>query len=322
MAWPAMTVFAGAAAAALCLLIAGQAIVGHRGFPSRAPEDILAGINGLEAPDKSGSKYCRHVSLDGLNGGEACEIGKSPNGRYEFVLWGDSHAQHFLPAIATLAGSRSVPGLLVHRGACRPFLDEPHTSKACREFNASVGDWLRNNPVKLVILAGRWRNYIKLIRGFTTDTRPEHNSGGLAKTLAFLNGQNIEVTVLDQTPDFPIDVRLCVARALFFGRSSESCVTEPVSRFTSWHQDIEKYFNFLSTQYRFTVASGEKAICGRDFCRARADGTLLMTDENHLSEAGALRTAPYLNIPLFAAPPSEVLAEGDMAPSGGNAPPL
>jgi hypothetical protein len=45
-------------------------------------------------------------------------------------------------------------------------------------------------------------------------------------------------------------------------------------------------------------------------------GTLLMTDSHHLTEAGSLRTIPYLNIPLLTGPVQDekALTAGNAAP--------
>jgi peptidoglycan/LPS O-acetylase OafA/YrhL len=297
--FPELGVLGAAAASIGGLVLAGISFSQNGGFPRRADETVRREILALDALQSDLSKYCRRVIIRDVKGDTICEMGADRGGVYDFILWGDSHARHFVPAVGTLAKNRKLSGLLLQKNACHPFLDDSHTSKLCRDFNAAVARWVAGQPIKLVILGGRWRNHLRYLVQFSLQDHPAQNSGGLAKTLAFLNEKGIEVTVLDQTPDFAQNVGDCTARALFYGRSSEECVTQSAAHFISWHRDLDGYFAFLKRQYNFSVASAAEAICGHEWCRARDGSVLLMSDANHLSEAGALRAMPYLNIPLL-----------------------
>jgi SGNH domain (fused to AT3 domains) len=292
-------VFGAAAAAMGCLFLAGISFSQSGGFPWRADEAVRREILALSKLAGDLPKYCRRLVIPGIKGDTVCEMGADRGGVYDFILWGDSHARHFVPAAGTLAESRGLSGLLLQRHACHPFLDDSHTSKPCRDFNAAVARWVAAHPIKLAILAGRWRNHLRYLIEFSSQTNPAQNTGGLAKTLAFLEGQGIGVAVLDQTPDFAQNVPDCVIRARFYGRDSDECVTQSAAHFVSWHRHLDSYFAFLKKQYNFSVASAAGAICDNEWCRARDGSTFFMMDANHLSEAGALRAIPYLNIPLL-----------------------
>src|SRR5262249_829523 len=154
---------------------------------------------------------------------------------------------------------------------------------------------------------------------FSLQDNPAQNTGGLAKTLSFLQGKGIEIAVLDQVPDFAQNVRDCIARALFYGRNSDECAVQPAARFDSWHRHFDTYFQFLMKQYNFSIASAAGAYCDRERCRARDGGTFLMADGNHLTEAGALRAIPYLNIPLLTGKDGNASIAGAAALSGPEA---
>lgn len=298
--FPRPKVFGSAAAAMGGLYLAGALFVWSHGFPFRTTEQVLAA-----QPINAGfdtSKYCRGIVIAGLGASEACVLGEDHGGAYDFILWGDSHARHYVPAISAMATTRKLSGVAFLQNACRPFLRDPRLTTRCSEANARISRWLTENPVKVAILGGRWRNNIRDIRKFLTDAEPSQNRGGLAPTLAFLTGKGIQVSVLDQTPEFPENVQLCVSRDLFYGRDSEHCVTEPAARRLALHKDIERYFEFLRKRYDFSVASGAAAICDAEFCRARRGNTILMLDNNHLTAEGALYEAPYLKIPLLNPP--------------------
>ena len=159
-------------------------------------------------------------------------------------------------------------------------------------------------------------SHLKDYRRFIEGGSPDRNQGGFGQTLAFLNGRGIQVAVLDQTPQFSQGVALCVARAAFYGRDSESCVTEPATRLLAWHKELDAYFEFLHKDYNFTVVSGAQAICDGSTCRARRGNSLLMSDSNHLTEAGSLAVMPYLKVPLLNGPFDAPPADGKPQASG------
>jgi len=293
----------------LCLAATSFYLSG--GFPSRAGEMALQ----LEEPGRTLSKYCRPVRERAVHGATTmCELGAERGGAYDFVLWGDSHARHFVPAIATLAKAQHLSGVLFSRGACHPFLGDAHTSGDCRDFNASVAQWTESHAIKLAILAGRWSVHSHYLKNYAAQNDPLDNSGGLSKTLAFLTGRGLAVAVLDQVPDFPFEVSSCIAKSLFYKRDSEFCVTQPATVFEARHLVLKNYFHFLQMRYSFSLSSAAEVTCGREKCRARDGDTLLMTDSHHLTEAGSLRSIPYLNIPLLTGP-----AQNDKSAAAANA---
>ncbi|MGO9547362.1 MAG: acyltransferase family protein [Rhodomicrobium sp.] len=289
-------VFASAAAAMSALYLAGGLYYWSNGLPFRASEQVLA------AQPLEGHSYCGRQLIPGLKGGTACVLGEDHGDAYDFILWGDSHAAHYTPAIATLALAHRLSGAAFIHAGCHPFLGDTHTTRECYEFREMVARWVTKNPVKVAVLAGRWSTHFKDYRGFVKDLKPSQNSGGIAKTLTFLTGRGIQISILDQTPTFSQSAPLCVARALFYGRDTESCVVEPASRFLTEHKELDNYFAYLHKEYSFTVASGAAAICDERFCRARKGDALLMLDNDHLTEAGSLVVMPYLKIPLLNPP--------------------
>jgi peptidoglycan/LPS O-acetylase OafA/YrhL len=310
---PSWQVFGAAAAATGCLYLAGLVFYSANGFPSRVNETVLQTV--ALSMERHDSKYCRDIVIPEAAGGAiACEFGENAGGSYDFILWGDSHAHHFTPAIGALAKARGLSGVLLHKAACHPFLDDPSTSKDCRKFNSAIARWINDHPIKLAILGGRWGSHRKDFKWFIGQRNPKENKGGLAKTLAFLNSRGIAVSVLDQVPEFPQPVNLCVARARYYNRGIKPCVTMPVERFRSSHRDLDRYFAFLKTEYSFSVASVAGALCDGEECRAMDGSTFIMMDANHLTEAGALHLAPYLKIPFLSPPGAENAAVAVSAP--------
>jgi SGNH domain (fused to AT3 domains) len=290
--------FGAAGIAMASLYLAGTEFWVSDGFPSRVSDKVLL----AEAGTPPSGTYCKDIAIPTVRGGTVCETGADRKSSYDFVLWGDSHAFHFTPAIDTLAKARKLSGIVFSRPACFPFLGAQGIPKACRDFDAAVALWIEQHPVKLVMLGGRWGYYRKQIREFLIYPDPAANPGGLAPTLAFLNSRNITVSVLDQVPEFPENVSRCVARAVMSGRSEERCFTQPTARFRSQHKILDDYFEYLGRRYSFSVASAAGAICQSEWCHAADGNAIFMSDNDHLTQAGALHVMSSLSIPLLSGP--------------------
>ena len=126
-------VFGAAAAATSAIYLTGALFFWNNGFPSRAAERVLA----AQPSEKQAltTNYCQRTLIAASKGGTACVLGQDRGEAYDFVLWGDSHAFHHVPAIATLAANRKLSGVLFSLNGCHPFLGERHNTRACRGFN-------------------------------------------------------------------------------------------------------------------------------------------------------------------------------------------
>lgn len=72
------------------------------------------------------------------------------------LLVGDSHAAHLWPGLEQVWG-KQIQVLQATETGCRPLLAAPHGVPACREFMQHILlDWLTDNPVDVLVLAGRW----------------------------------------------------------------------------------------------------------------------------------------------------------------------
>ncbi len=309
---PATRTLVGAAAACMTFLcLTGYAFSGSGGFPFRAG----ARLQEVEVQGWSLPQYCRAISFSKITRNIACEFGEARGGQYDFVLWGDSHARHFLPAIATLAKERKLSGVLFSRAGCPPFLGDPRSSRECQDFNASVAAWISKRSLAFAVLGGRWISGSGYVSQLSSEKSPASNRSGLAPTLGFLSERKLAVTVLDQMPDFPQEIGSCVARRLYFGQDFRTCTAMPAKAFEARHLVLSEYFAFLHKAYDFSVADASGLICGAQECQAYDGTQLLMGDTHHLTESGALRTIPYLHIPGLTA----LQAKGSSADGGKSA---
>ena len=144
----------------------------------------------------------------------------------------------------------------------------------------------------------------------------------MAKTLAFLASQHVAVSVIDQVPEFPKDVKSCVVRAAYYGRDITSCAVQDAARFEERHQVLDSYFRFLRQRYSFSVTSAADAICKHGKCSAMDGDNILMGDSHHMTEKGSLYIMPYLDIPLLSQHAAKQAAAPGMMPAAPPAPAL
>lgn len=72
------------------------------------------------------------------------------------LLVGDSHAAHLWPGMEGVWG-KQFNVLQATETGCRPLVSAPHGVPECREFMRRILiDWVKDNPVDVLVLAGRW----------------------------------------------------------------------------------------------------------------------------------------------------------------------
>jgi hypothetical protein len=185
------------------------------------------------------------------------------------------------------------------RSGCPPFVDDPSTSWECRQFNQGVSDWIAGQKsLRLVFLASRWAHHRERMQA---SIQGNGRAAALSKTLALLNKLKLTPVILGQVPDFGQSVPLCVARARFYGRAEDGCVVKPVAQIKELFLPVDDYFRTLRQQYAFVLVSPLSAFCDDEWCHAVDNGNILIMD-SHVTEAGALRTIPYLKIPGLFSP--------------------
>jgi hypothetical protein len=163
------------------------------GLPFRVSEGAVQADAARDAGRK-GDGECRAVKAPVSIG---CAIGSLPHDdKYDFVIWGDSHARHLALAFSEQAAKRGLAGIIVWNAGCGPFLHDTRLSPNCAEANNRTERWIKTQEnLKLVFLAGYWASYTN--RFLTTaDDEPSNGQNrkdgptGIGDTLRFLQSRN------------------------------------------------------------------------------------------------------------------------------------
>lgn len=213
-----------------------------------------------------------------------CSWGKGDNGRIPVVLWGDSHADHYLPAIVKVFSS----GKFYLTPGCPPVTlpdrspDFAQSMRNCTGNNFEVMKAILAERPAIVVLAGLW--------GRATSTAKD--TGELAAFMkdmtAKLSGEGSKVLILGQAPAHDGSAMRCEGLRLYLGLRHEACgrieravvdkVNEP-ARIALTPAE--------SANVRFY--SPADVFCDRSWCYASKAGQWLYADGHHLNaEGGAL----------------------------------
>jgi peptidoglycan/LPS O-acetylase OafA/YrhL len=197
----------------------------------------------------------------------------------DVVLWGDSHAAHFLPGLQAARPDLTIR--VRYMPECPPILDYSPSlvgierSVGCEQFNADVLAEIRQNPPVHIILAARWRAYV------SNPSAQTSARAGLTRLASELATDKLQPWVLLPPPEFAQAAPACLAR-----RPSSQCEVE---RDTALFQRSDSVALLASVFEPSTLIDPYDWLCPERVCAVLLQGELLYSDAHHLSVAGSRR---------------------------------
>ena len=232
---------------------------------------------------------------------DACVLSSGHKG--PVYLIGDSHANHWSPAVAEWAqGSdvgayeRSYPGcpvLLAAFPTALPDASVGRFSKECREFSRRSIDELRSTARRT-----RTAAVVSIHWSYLADLSDGGGVGALAKQLDValdsLDALGVQALLIGPTPSLDYSAPECMARRTAdycrLARSKFNLENDPIVRALASvvaNHPADRFFDPTST------------FCDNSWCYPSRNGSLLFRDKDHLSRAGAEaargRLTPYLD---------------------------
>ncbi len=313
--------------AAGLVLMAGIGLIGAstNGLPQRFDGQILKYASG--ADDRyEGGKGCIDLSPDRVSGKTMCKIGNTAKAQPDFLLWGDSHANALVPAVAALAAEHKMLGWQATYDGCAPLfgldrLDDPKRFP-CATWNDAVLKLLQQGKIKKVLLAARWDVYALGREKDGIETLPDPKlryrlfsgetlmgegafEAALWGTIETLTRMGIEVTIVEPLPSFLMDVPSTLAEAVYFRRNVHT-VDRPYQEVLNRLFPVDVMFMRLFVRgkpLRLQLINPIPKFCMNNgippSCRASIDGHALFSDNNHITIYGALWAKSFLK-PFFA----------------------
>jgi peptidoglycan/LPS O-acetylase OafA/YrhL len=232
------------------------------------------------------------VGISGTNSNK-CLYG-DPEGKRTLILFGDSHALQYAPALEALAESNHWRLIVLTKAECTPGEVPIRSMVADREYS-QCDDWREDSLER--IEQGDPGSAIVVISGDTAYTPYDANGdelgGGAAAaameagyiaTLTRIHRAGLSTVVIRDTPTSASDVPGCVSEDL---QNLDSC---------AFPRDRDRNKEFDARAAR--AAPGTKLIditpeiCPQDLCRAVIGNALVYRDKSHLSATFARTLAP------------------------------
>jgi peptidoglycan/LPS O-acetylase OafA/YrhL len=248
------------------------------------------------------------VQRDGCHA-EATDVAVRPctygdlNAATTVVLFGDSHAAQWFPAVERLAGERHWRLVSLTKGSCpaanvavwserfkRPFTE-------CDEWRAAALERIRAERPVLVFVSNT-RNLLLDVGGgeaVQSQTREDLWATGLDEMLSRLRGLATEVVLIADTPNPRNDPPVCLSAHL---DDRLACATPAGQAISPARLALEAR---VASAAGVTFVDPTPWICPTDPCPVVIDRWLVYRDGGHIATAFSRALAPYLerSLPLL-----------------------
>jgi hypothetical protein len=227
----------------------------------------------------------------------------------DVILWGDSHAQMYAPALRRALGNRT--GLLVYSYGCAPVLGNAMTP-ACGEVQRANYATIRASKAHTVILAQSWQQYRDEAARYTGLTpspaeRYQYAVQRLQALVAGLREAGKQVIIVGPIPIPNYDVAGVGSRELlFYGR-----VRHPTSvtheQYLIETANVRTAIAELAHDPQVVPIWVDRMACVRGRCDYIQDGRSIFADHDHYTTGFAASLWPLFRQALAGehAPPAE-----------------
>lgn len=304
--------FAAAGVAIAASAVIGTAMWAGNGLPQRYSPDVRR-ILAAEDEAEPQEKACFGISPQRAAAGGLCRIGTA-HAVPHFLLWGDSHADAMLPAVAAAAKKYGKAGLFAGHGRCPPLIGvtRPDT-RECRPFDDAVMRIALGPGIDTVILDARWamdaggaamgiedKGSVILTDALSKTASPAETyavfARGLERTVKALVTTHKTVVIVGPVPEFDVLVPPALARMKLGGTKRQ--IAPARAEYLARQAAVRRVFDGIAKSYPVIFVHPDAILCPSDFCKAEVGGRPLYRDQHHLTVFGAELLAP-LFAPVF-----------------------
>jgi peptidoglycan/LPS O-acetylase OafA/YrhL len=221
-----------------------------------------------------------------------CFFGEVAHPQSTVVLFGDSHAAQWFPALEAIADAQHWRLATIIKPGCTPLSIKedvtPHMELVCEEWRREAIGSIGELHPDMVILTSSSRHPVA-DGVLMTDTRVWEQ--GARDTFAALATQGVKVRFIRDTPYADYDVPGCVAQAEWDGRTqcpapgSMAALSPGV-----FAAETRAAHEFGSVK----VVDLSDQVCGSDQCSLEAGGQIIYRDEDHLTASYSRSLADVL----------------------------
>jgi len=292
-----------AAGVALTLAVVGGAQAAYYGavqFTTRLPRQrqFAAARTDLPLVQQVGCQ----VEIDEVWEQHPCVFGDTASAT-TVVLFGDSHAGQWFPAIERVVRERGWKLVVFVKAACpvvslevyNPWLRRPY--RECSEWREkAIARIVATRPA--LILVSNWADYVRQRTG--PDQRdgapppptPAEWSAAMRRTLVAFENSRIPTALIRDTPQPNFDVPVCLSRAAWQFWRDESCTFDRTAGLLTEVAAAEA--EAVANLRYVKLVDLTPYICAGDPCPVTRDGMIIYRDEDHLSTQYSAFLAPAL----------------------------
>jgi hypothetical protein len=221
-----------------------------------------------------------------------CFFGEISQPRSTVVLFGDSHAAQWFPALQEIADVQHWRLATIIKPGCTPLSIRedvtPRMERVCAEWRRATIEDIEELHPELVILAASSR-HVGADGNMIEDTRVWEQ--GARDTFAALARQGAKVRFIRDTPHADYDVPGCLAQAEWDGHTQcpapvSAAVLSP-DIYTAEARAAQAFGNVK-------VLDLSDRMCGPDHCYLEAVGQVIYRDGDHLTASYSRSLAPVL----------------------------
>jgi peptidoglycan/LPS O-acetylase OafA/YrhL len=293
---PAKRAYAVAATASLIVALAGAFVIQTHGIPGRL-DARAAAIN-----TAVGTNYrCGATSYIPFGALYACPIAL-PSGDPDYadvVLFGNSHAQMYVPAVELVLEETGRQGLLVPANGCLPSVDVNISADCDRIMRRNLEAIEALDEVRTVILAFTWSvNGKSLVDGAGNRLDGDPSSlihAGVERVIERLHARQKEVVVVGPIAIPGYDIASSVSRKLAFGHEIDDPMWTPERSFLEQHHAA---LTSLQEREDVMLLMPHEIQCHDERCYFIDEGEALFADGDHIAGAVAVRFVPMFESAL------------------------
>ena len=274
------SIFALSGVSLAILFTAGLGVLVSGGVPQRLPAKAAVLADG-----ENDAPVVDDVTTDMIISGAISKFGARTNdGAVDVLLWGDSHAQHFLPALEEACREKNLTGQIISYTSTMPLVGWSQRSRyglneESERWCVAVVDHVKRAKIRNVIVAARWEDLERF--------QPQEFTEALERTISALRAAGARVYVMMQVPSH----NASIPKVLVYSYLAHKATDEWQS---TWQEHTQKHkvmygIKNNSKEYGSALvdpAPGFKPASG-DRLLIEANGRPLYRDTHHLTTYGS-----------------------------------
>jgi peptidoglycan/LPS O-acetylase OafA/YrhL len=228
------------------------------------------------------------------------------------LLFGDSHAEHWFPALNRIALENHWRLLTLLKASCPPAevkifnTNLKRDDTECTLWRSAALARIAGLHPHLVVLSESDQPVSEPGQIRLHAVSPEDWERGLRSTASYLDSRDVKTVVIADVPRPEFDVPTCLSRAAARSHSVQDC---NVSRSTALNEDARRAERAAVTGLaNIRLLDFADQLCPNQVCQTLVDGQVVFRDGDHLTSSFSQSLAPVLKREVESF--GNVLAEG------------